>query len=120
MLPSKCCGKSRMTAAILAAILLCVVWMPFSHAYGSLIYQQNFDGGDGVADVGIGNLGVANGTVTPLASTQFSSSGGVFGGSYDASSNTTGTGTAQGIASTSVAGGSLLSGLPNQTGGGTG
>lgn len=79
-------------------------------ARAALIYWQNFDGGDGIADSPVdigGNLAVSNSGGSPPVMTNFSSGGGIFGGSYDASSNST-----QGVATPGGAGGLASTGAP--------
>ena len=81
----------------------------------ALIYRQNFDGGDGVADAGVGDLGITNTAGGAPGNTFFSSSNGILGGSYDATSNVSGNNSVNfnGIASTAATGGTALSALPN-------
>jgi hypothetical protein len=69
-----------------------VVVGPVDSARAGLIYWHNFDGGDGVADSPVnigGDLGISNTGGLPPVATAFSAAGGIFGGSYDASSNST-------------------------------
>jgi hypothetical protein len=91
-------------------------------AESSLLYWQNFEGGNGVADVGVGNLAIDNKPAPSAGATFFSATDGVFGGSYNATSNVTANNSINfnGIASTGAAGGTALSTLPNQSGGGPG
>jgi hypothetical protein len=83
-------------------------------ANADLYYWQNFEGGDGTPEVTLagGNLAIRN---TGVATTAFSSTGGIFGGSWDGTSNPA-LGSTGGIASTAVAGGTPidLSGLTGQ------
>jgi hypothetical protein len=65
--------------------------------------------------VGVGNLGIINKTAPNPGATLFSSTGGVFGGSYNATSNSSGNNSTNnnGVASTTGSGGTSLSALPN-------
>jgi hypothetical protein len=102
------CGS--VVVAVLALGLL-----PMGSAQGALIYRQNFEAGDGVPVVTPGN-----GTLAVSSPAVFSTTGGVFGGSLDASANPNNSTAGTGGASTAFSGGSAISGLPDQTGGGTG
>jgi hypothetical protein len=84
-------------------------------AQGALVYWQNFENGNGVADLGVGDLGITNTAGGSPGNTAFTSTGGVFGGAYDATSNVTANNSVNfnGITSTGAAGGSALSALPN-------
>jgi hypothetical protein len=88
---------------------------------GALVYWNSFDDvvTDGVPDVtaGGGTLAV-NTTGANLAI--FTNAAGVFGGRMSAAANPNGATNGTAVASTTLTGGSGLSNLPNQTGGGTG
>src|SRR5688572_15142919 len=81
------------------------------------IYWQNFENGDGTADLstGGGDLGIVNSTTGTVA---FSSSGGIFGGALNATGQNQQDDDPSGIATTTA--GSAISNLPNQTGNGAG
>ena len=81
---------------------------------GASIYWQNFDGGNGIADAGVGDLGITNRCDHPRG-IRFCTTNGVSGGSYDATANVTANNSANsnGIASTAASGGTSLSALPN-------
>ena len=122
MLVARCFVKAWIAPICAIGVAMTVIVGPWSHAYGVLVYWQNFEGGDGIADAGVGELAINNGTGTPPGATLFSPTGGVFGGSFDATSNVAANFSINnnGIASTAAAGGTALSTLPNQTGSGTG
>jgi hypothetical protein len=98
---------------ILAALCFGLIFA--GSADGALVYWQNFEGGDGLADTGVGDLGITNTGGGSPGNTVFSSTGGIFGGSYDATSNVTANNSVNfnGITSTGAAGGTALSALPN-------
>src|SRR5262245_26291710 len=99
--------------AILCAVAF--VTLCASPLNAGLIYQQNFDDGNGAADVGVGDLAITNTGGGSPGNTFFSSTGGIVGGSYNATSNVSGNNSASfnGIASTAATGGTALSTLPN-------
>jgi hypothetical protein len=103
---------------VLAAV---VVAVGAGESKGALVYWNSFDDlvTDGVPDVtaGGGTLAV-NTTGANLAI--FTNAGGVFGGRMSASANPNGAFNGVALASTTLTGGSDLSNLPDQTGGGTG
>jgi hypothetical protein len=103
----------RIIAAFVAAVA--VVTTLCGQSSAALIYWQNFEGGDGLADVGVGDLGITNTAGASPGNTFFSSTNGVLGGSYDATSNVTANNSVNfnGIASTTATGGTALSALPN-------
>ena len=81
------------------------------------IYWQNFENGDGTADLspGGGDLGIVNSATGTVA---FSNSGGIFGGALNATGQNQQDDDPSGIATTTA--GSAISNLPNQTGNGAG
>jgi hypothetical protein len=105
--------RSMLSCRFLAAITLTLLLLVGS-ADGALIYWQNFDAGTGTPSITPGGGQLAN----VNARTTFSASGGVFGGSLDATANVSPGGASDnGIASTGATGGAAISGLPDQTGG---
>ena len=122
MLVVRCFLKAWIAPICAVGVAMAIGVGPWSQAYAVLVYWQNFEGGDGVADAGVGNLAIDNGAGTPPGATLFSSTGGISGGAYDATSNVAANFSTNnnGIASTAAIGGTALSALPNQTGSGAG
>jgi hypothetical protein len=92
-----------------------VLFAAISQSHAALVYWQNFENGDGLADAGVGDLGITNNAGASPGNTFFSTTNGVVAGSYDATSNVTANNSvnSNGIASTAATGGSALSALPN-------
>jgi hypothetical protein len=105
------CGQ-RLVAVVVSTLILISA---SGRSYGALVYWQNFEGGDGVADAGVGDLGITNTGGGSPGNTFFSTTNGVVGGSYDATNNVTANNSANfnGIASSAATGGTALSALPN-------
>jgi hypothetical protein len=101
--------RSGIIAALAAGVALA------GSARADLVYWQNFDSGTGTPTISPGG-----GVLAVSAPAIFSTTGGILGGSMDASGNPNNSTSGTGGAGTSYAGGSPISGLPNQNGGGAG
>lgn len=99
----------------IASILAVLATLGSSFANAGLVYWQNFEGANGAADVGTGDLVITNTTGGSPGTTTFDAANGVFGGSCVATGNVPSNASANfnGVASTVGTGGTSLSALPN-------